>query len=195
MEHIMEYIWNIYSGYTWGKYWDSWSLLGNCLTSLFHMDCSINYIMCGCHMMSWTSKVARLQQQFPDLQKRQPNAAICKWWMSPSMSSLEDITLTINQSLQKRIQDTYIHIYIYKKYIQGKMHDIPCQQTATYMTMTSLQKKCTPKEWNNIREATWAFPKWYVYIYIYIYIYTYMCVLSPQMVLLPWKMMIYTQKG
>ena len=108
-----------------------------------------------------------LQLTLSHLQKRQPNAAIWKWWMSPSMSSLEDITLTINQSLQKRIQDTCIHIYIHK-IIQGKMHDIPCQQTATYMTMTSLQKKCTPKEWNNIREATWAFPKWYVYIYIYV---------------------------
>ena len=179
MEHIMEYIWNIYSGYTWGKYWDSWSLLGNCLTSLFHMDCSINYIMCGCHMMSWTSKVARLQQQFPDLQKRQPNAAICKWWMSPSMSSLEDITLTINQSLQKRIQDTYIHIYIQKIYTRKNAwhslstnsnvydHDIPPEEMHTkrvkqypwsHMGISKICVYCPPK-WFFYRGKWWFIPK------------------------------------
>ena len=177
------YIWNIYSGYTWGKYWDSWSLLGNCLTSLFHMDCSINYIMCGCHMMSWTSKVARLQQQFPDLQKRQPNAAICKWWMSPSMSSLEDITLTINQSLQKRIQDTYIHIYIYiqKNIYKEKCMTFPVNKQQRIWPWHPSRRNAHQKSETISVKPHGHFQN--------------MCVLSPQMVLLPWKMMIYTQKG
>ena len=66
-----------------------------------------------------------LQLTLSHLQKRQPNAAIWKWWMSPSMSSLEDITLTINQSLQKRIQDTCIHIYIYTKLYKEKCMTFP----------------------------------------------------------------------